>query len=95
MSRFLAASTRKALPFFQLLKKNTKFEWTTEYEQAFQHFKEYLASGPILCKPKEGKSFFLYLSINEDTIAAALVKKEGQDQKPMYFFSKVLQGPEI
>ena len=72
------------------MKKHTKFEWTTECEQAFQSLKEYLSSPPILRKLEEGRSFFLYLSISEDAIAAALVKEEDQDQKLVYFVSKVL-----
>ena len=69
------------------MKKNTKFKWTTECEQAFLSFKEYLASPLILCKPED--------VIREDTIVAALVKEEGQDQKLVYFVSTVLQGPKI
>ena len=33
--------------------------------------------------------------VSEDVIAIVLVKEEDHDQKPVYFVSKVLQGPKI
>ena len=63
LSRFLAASTQKASPFFSLLKKENNFECTPEREAAVQEFKSYLSSPPILCKSEVSKPLFLYLSV--------------------------------
>ena len=49
------------------------FEWTPECEEAFQEFKTYLSSPPILCKPEIGKPLFLYLSVSDSVIAGVLV----------------------
>ncbi|XP_072089167.1 uncharacterized protein [Arachis hypogaea] len=95
LSRFLGASAQKAIPFFKLMKKGTPFKWETECEEAFQHFKKVLTEPPILAKPQTGETLYLYLSITEETIAAALVREnEKKEQKPIYFISKVLQDTE-
>jgi hypothetical protein len=41
------------LPFFKLLKKSGKFEWTKGVDEAFQKLKEYLSTSPILSPPKK------------------------------------------
>ena len=74
LSRFLAASARKASPFFQLLRKESKFKWTPECKAAFQEFKTYLSSPPILYKPEVGNPLCLYLSLSDVTIASILVR---------------------
>ena len=61
LSRFLAASTWKALPFFALLKRESNFEWTPKREATFQEFKSYLSSPPILCKPEISCPLYFYL----------------------------------
>ncbi|XP_016192246.1 uncharacterized protein LOC107633126 [Arachis ipaensis] len=72
LSRFLGASAAKALPFFYLMKKGIAFEWTPACEEAFNHFKEILATPPVLGKPKAGEPLYLYLAITEEALAAAL-----------------------
>ena len=84
----MAASAQKALPLF------SPFKWTPECEATFTEFKPYLSRPLILSKPKVGKPLFLYVSISEVVIASALVREETWEQYPVYFISKVLQGPE-
>ena len=95
LSRFMAASARKALPFFSLRRKGNTFEWTLECEAAFCKFKKYLSCPLILSKPEVGKPLFLYLSVSNTAIAEALVREGSRQQHPVYFISKALQGPEI
>ncbi|XP_016192920.1 uncharacterized protein LOC107633838 [Arachis ipaensis] len=73
LSRFLGASAAKALPFFNLMKKGIAFEWTPACEEAFNHFKETLATPPVLGKPKAGEPLYLYLAVTEEALAAVLV----------------------
>ncbi|XP_072083633.1 uncharacterized protein [Arachis hypogaea] len=95
LSRFLGASAQKAIPFFKLMKKGAPFIWKEECEAAFQHFKETLAEPPIIAKPQTGETLYLYLSITEETLAAALIREnKKKEQKPIYFTSKVLQDAE-
>ena len=72
-SKFLAASSRKALPFFALLKKENNFEWTPEREAVFQDFKSYLLSPPILSKNEINSPLYLYLLVRDSVIAGILV----------------------
>ncbi|RDX81352.1 hypothetical protein CR513_37980, partial [Mucuna pruriens] len=51
---FLPKAVKKVQPFFQLLKKSMKFQWSNQCEEAFKDFKYFLASPSILTKPKEG-----------------------------------------
>jgi len=63
LSRFLSASGEKGHPYFQCLRRNNKFAWTKECEEAFVKLKEYLASSPILCKPLVGTPLRLYFAV--------------------------------
>ena len=42
ISRFIGRLGEKALPFYQLLKKSDKFEWTAEAQAAFEDLKRML-----------------------------------------------------
>ena len=94
LSRFVSASGEKGHPYFQCLRRNNKFAWTKECEEAFVKLKEYLASPPVLCKPLVGTPLKLYFVVTERAVSAVLAQDQDQAQKPIYFVSKVLQGPE-
>ncbi|XP_016164334.1 uncharacterized protein LOC107606834 [Arachis ipaensis] len=95
LSRFLGASAAKALPFLNLMRKGIAFEWTPACEEAFIHFKEVLATPPVLRKPKVGEPLYLYLAITDEAMAVVLVREEGKIQQPIYFVSKALQEAEL
>jgi len=95
LSRFVSAGRDKGHPYFQCLKRNNKFVWSSECEEAFLKLKEYLASLPVLCKPQLGTPLHLYFAITEKAIISVLVQEQDQVQKPIYFVSNVLQGPEV
>ncbi|KAK0575737.1 hypothetical protein LWI29_006119 [Acer saccharum] len=46
LSRFIAKSTDRCLPFFKALKKGKGVEWNEDCERAFQALKEYLGQAP-------------------------------------------------
>ena len=48
----------------------------------------------MLCKPWTGVPLRLYFAVTEWAISVVLVQEQDQTQKPIYFLSKVLQGPE-
>ena len=52
----------KVLPFYQLLHKADKFEWTPEADDAFEDLKRLLSTSPILVTPKERKPLLLYIA---------------------------------
>lgn len=93
LARFLSKSGNRAFPFYRCLKKNDKFQWTNECEEAFLKLKEFLAMPPILTKPDLG-TLYLYLSVTDQAVSAVLVQEIGKDQQPIYFVSTVLHGVE-
>jgi len=93
-SRFLSASGDKGYPYFQCLRKNNRFAWTNECEEAFTKLKEYLGSPPILGKPIPGTPIRLYFVITDRVMSSVILQDQDRVQKPVYFVSKVLQGPE-
>ena len=78
LSRFVSANGEKRHPYFQCLKRNNRFVWTRECEEAFVKLKEYLASPPVLCKPQMGTPLRLYCAITEKAISAVLVQDQDQ-----------------
>ena len=94
LSRFLSASGDKGYPYFQWLEKNNHFVWTSESEESFTELKEYLASPPVLGKPAPRILIRLYFVIIDRTIRSILLQEQDKVQRPVYFVSKVLQGPE-
>ncbi len=95
LSRFVSAGGEKGHPYFQCLKRNSRFAWTDECEAAFLKLKEYLATPPMLCKPQVGVPLRLYFAVTEWAISSVLVQEQDQVQKPIYFVSKALQGPKL
>ncbi|XP_057779757.1 uncharacterized protein LOC130998349 [Salvia miltiorrhiza] len=82
------------MPFFKILRKGTKFLWTAECRAAFEDLKVYLAKLPTLTKPVPGETLYLYIAVGEDAISSVLIREEGSHQKPIYFVSRIIQGPE-
>ena len=92
LSRFVSAGGEKGHPYFQCLKKNSRFAWIDECEAAFLKLKEYLATPPVLCKPRAGVSLRLYFAVTEWAISSVLVQDQDQVQRLIYFVRKALQG---
>ncbi|KAL0308119.1 UNVERIFIED_CONTAM: Retrovirus-related Pol polyprotein from transposon.6 [Sesamum calycinum] len=94
LSRFVSKSAEKGLPFFKTLRKVKNFKWIEECQQAFEELKEYLARLPLLVKPILGDTLYLYLPSTSQAISSVLVREENDDQTPIYYISKVLNGAE-
>jgi len=95
LSRFVSVGGDKGHPYFQCLRRNSRFVWTAECEEAFLKLKEYLAAPPVLCQQQLGVPLRLYFAVTERPISSVLVQEQDQMQKPIYFLSKVLQGPKV
>jgi len=95
LSRFLSVGGDKGYPYFQCLKKNNRFTWTHECEEAFLKLKEYLESPPVLFKPLPGTPIRLYFAVTDREISSVIVQEQDQAQRHIYFVSKALQGLEV
>jgi hypothetical protein len=51
LSRFISRLGEKGMPFYKLLKKVDKFQWTTEAQEALEALKKFLTTPPVLKPP--------------------------------------------
>ena len=50
---------------------------------------------PLLSKPLEGETLYMYLSASDEAVSSVLVQSEiGGQQKPVYYTSKILHEVE-
>jgi len=76
LSQFLSAGGDRGHLYFQCLKRNNRFVWTRECEEAFLKLKEYVASPPILCKPLPGAPLRLYFVVTDQAINSVIVQEQ-------------------
>src|SRR6266540_26031 len=101
LSRFVSRLGERAMPFYKLLKKQDKFQWTPEAQQALDKLKEFLTSPPVLVPPMPEEPLLLYITATSHVVSTAIVverQEEGHIQKvqhPVYFVSEVLSESKI
>jgi hypothetical protein len=101
LNRFISQLGKKGLPFFKLLKKTGKFEWTDEAEEAFKSLKAYLTSSPVLTPLKKHEDMMLYIAVTFTVVSAAIVVEREEEghvykvQQPVYYISEVLSDSKI
>ncbi|XP_077232485.1 uncharacterized protein LOC143869813 [Tasmannia lanceolata] len=94
LGRFVSKSAQRCLPFFNAVKGIKTAPWTRECQVAFEELKQYLSSPSLLTKPELGEELLLYLSVSPMALAAVLIREEHNQQKPIYYVSKVLHDAE-
>ncbi|KAK4848380.1 hypothetical protein QYF36_012250 [Acer negundo] len=94
LNRFISKSSERCLPFFNTLRKNKAFEWNDNCEKVLQDLKTYLKSPPLLSKPKDNETLFVYLAVSDTAVSAILVREEENNQHPVYYVSKTLLDAE-
>ena len=78
LSRFVSVGGDKGHPYFQCLRRNNRFVWTQECEEAFLKLKEYLASPPVMCKQQPSTPLRLYFAVTDRAISSVLVQEHDQ-----------------
>jgi hypothetical protein len=73
LNRFISHLRERGLPFFKLLKRQDKFQWTEEAERALQDLKHHLQSPPILTTPLPGEDLLLYIAATTHVVSSAIV----------------------
>ena len=77
LNRFISKFIDRCRPFYQLLKKWRGFQWTEEYEEAFQSLKRYLVSASVLSSPEVGEDLYMYLAVSEHVVSSVLLTDQG------------------
>ena len=98
LSRFIGRLGDKGLPFYRLMKKTEKFQWTEEAQIAFMDLKRILSTPPILAAPQEEEPMWLYIAATNQVVSTVLVVEREEEgrvhkvQRPVYYVSEVLSS---
>jgi hypothetical protein len=92
LSRFVARMGERGQPFFALLKKQDKFVWRQEAEEAFIALKRYLSNPPILIAPQPNEELFLYIAATPYSVNTVMVVEREKVQRPVYYVSESLHN---
>ncbi|XP_013608095.1 PREDICTED: uncharacterized protein LOC106314824 [Brassica oleracea var. oleracea] len=87
-------STDKCLPFYDLLRGNKRFIWDEKCEEAFTQLKHYLTKPPVHTKPDFGDVLSLYVAVSQAAVRSVLIKEDRGEQKPIFYISRHMNGPE-
>jgi hypothetical protein len=102
---FISRLGKRDMPFYKLLKKVNRFQWTPEDQEALEALKKFLTTPSILKPPNRAtanqpaEDLLLYISCMTHVVSTTLVierREEGHTnlvQHPVYFISEVLRPP--
>jgi hypothetical protein len=77
-------------PLTALTKKNVKFKWTKEHQQAFDSLKNSLTREVVLAYPDFSVPFEIYTDASKYQIGSIITQKD----KPLAFYSRKLTDPQ-
>jgi hypothetical protein len=88
--RFISNLSERIQPFMDLvkIKANEEFRWGVEQQRAFKEIKEYLARPPVLVPPQQDRSFYIYLSVGDTSIASVVVQVYDGKEKVLFYLSR-------
>ena len=95
LNRFISQSANRCRPFFLLINKWKRFEWTEECAIAFQQLKDYLTRPPIMSSPKPDEVLFAYTAVTSYAVSLVLIRVDCGVQRPVYYVSKSLHEAEV
>ena len=95
LNRFISRSTDRCRPFFLLINKWKRFEWTEECVVAFQQLKDYLARPPIMSNLELDEVLFAYIVVAPYTVSLVLIRIDCGVQRPIYYMSKLFHEAEV
>jgi ribosomal protein L31E len=107
LRRFISRLGEKGMPFYKLLKKVDKFQWTTEAEEALEALKKFLTTPPVLKPPcwatpnHSTEDLLLYISCTTHVLSTMLVVERAEEghtypvKHPVYFISEVLRPSKV
>jgi hypothetical protein len=88
--RFIENFSKITKPMTELLKNNTKFEWSEACEKSFQELKKRLTTAPVLTLPDIKKDFVVYCDASKQGLGCILM----QEGKVVAYASRQLKKHE-
>jgi LPS O-antigen subunit length determinant protein (WzzB/FepE family) len=73
--RFIEKFSKIAKPMTELLKNNTKFEWSKAWERSFQKLERRLTTVLVLTLPDIKKDFMVYYDASKQGLGCVLVQE--------------------
>ena len=93
--RFIRGFSEIAKPLNDLLKKDKKFDWTDECQQAFDELKRRFTEEPVLIMPDPTKPFQIESDASKYASGAVLTQLDSNgDRHPCAFISKTFSPTE-
>jgi hypothetical protein len=89
--RFILDFSKITKPMTRLLKKDMKFDWTPECEQAFHTLRTLLTSAPMLAQPDIEKPFDVYCDASGTGLGGVLM----QEGRVIAYASRQLRKHEV
>ena len=95
LNRFISRLADRCRPFFLLLHKWKKFEWSDECVVAFQQLKQYLSRPLIMSSLVVDEVLFAYIVVAIYAISFVLIRVDSGIQRPVYYMSKSLNEAKV
>jgi hypothetical protein len=101
LGRFISKLGEKGLPFFKLLKKSDKFQWTDEADRTLEELKTFLTLLPVIVPPAPKETLLLYISTSTQVVSVVLVAERPEEghqypvQRPVYYVSEILSDSKV
>jgi hypothetical protein len=93
--KFISHYSELARPLNDLTKKDKKFEWTTECQEAFDTMKKRFTEEPVLLMPDQSKPFQIKSDASKMATGAVLTQLDSNgDRHPVAFLSKTFSETE-
>jgi hypothetical protein len=73
--RFILDFSKIVKPITSLLKNDTKFDWSSRYNEAFEHLKVLLTTAPVLAQPDIEKPFDVYCDASGSGLGCVLMQE--------------------
>jgi len=91
--RFIPNFSTIASPLYNLTKKNVKWNWTEECEQAFKLLIKLITEGPVLRTADPSKPYILHTDASDIGLGAILMQHDEEGHlHPIAFASKLLNS---
>eukprot|EP00253_Pinus_taeda_P030501 PITA_30501 len=91
LRRFVPNLTEHLREITNMLKKDSQVRWMEEAVKYFNLVKLALSSTPVLVSPDYTQHFILFSFASEHTMAAVLLQKRDDHERPIAFFSRAIR----
>ena len=93
--KFIKKFSKLAQPLNDLLKKDKKFDWTQECQQAFDTLKRKFTEEPVLMMPDQSRSYQIEVDASKYASGVVLTQTDSNgDRHPVAFLSKMFTEAE-